>query len=164
MKTFGLHILLAIALAYLFFRYQALLPYTGPVALLVFALFFGLLWLSTAFYKRTYFRKLPGALALALYFIREVFVANMKIAYDIITPRLLVEPTVIAYPLTVTTDLQITLLACMFTLTPGSLSLDVSEDKRFLYVHILYLDSGGVDAYINKLKNGFEHRLLQLTA
>jgi multicomponent Na+:H+ antiporter subunit E len=163
MKTFGIHILLAITLAYLFFRYSGLLPYTGPVALLVFAGIFALLWLSALAYHPGYFRKLPKAIGFVFFFIKEVFVANIKIAYDIITPRYRMQPTVIAFPLTVTTDLEITLLACMFTLTPGSLSLDVSEDKKFLFVHVLYLDKGGVEEIIHKLKWGFERRLLTLT-
>jgi multicomponent Na+:H+ antiporter subunit E len=38
---------------------------------------------------------------------------------------------VIALPLDAKTDLEITILASLISLTPGTLSLDVSEDKRF---------------------------------
>lgn len=155
--------LLAIALAYLFFRFSGLLPYTAPIAMLLFGFFFMLLWLSTAAYQPVYFRKLPRAFGFLFYFLKEVFVANIKIAYDILTPRLRMQPTVIAFPLSVKSNVEITLLACMFTLTPGSLSLDVSEDRKILWVHVLYLEEGGTDQIIQKMKTGFERRLLALT-
>lgn len=149
--------------AYLFFRYTELLPHTAITSMLIFGLVFGLLWLLSAVHDTAYFRKLPLAMGLLLYFLKEVFMANIKIAYDIITPSFRLRPTVIAFPLTVKTDLEITVLACMFTLTPGSLSLDVSKDRKILYVHVLYLQEGGVEALIEKLKNGFERRLIALT-
>lgn len=98
-----------------------------------------------------------------LYFLKEMFVANIKIAYDIVTPRLFMQPCVIAFPLDAKTDLEITLLACMITLTPGTLSLDVSADKKILYIHALYIGEGGEEGLIQSLKKGFEQRILKLT-
>ncbi|AHM60100.1 monovalent cation/H+ antiporter subunit E [Flammeovirgaceae bacterium 311] len=163
MKTFSLHTIIALVLSYLFFRYGSLIPYTATTSVLVFIVVFTLLWLSAAAYHFSYFRKLPKAISFLLFFLKEVFVANLKIAYDIITPRYRMRPTVIALPLTAKTNVEITLLACMITLTPGSLTLDVSEDKKILWVHILYLEEGGVEEIVHNLKWGFERRLLELT-
>lgn len=163
MKTFGLHIIISMLSAYLFFRFGGLIQHTALTSVLMFLIMFGLLWLLTAAYDTTYFRKLPKAIGFLIYFLKEVLMANIKIAYDIITPRFSLRPTVIAFPLSVKTDLEITILACMFTLTPGSLSLDVSKDRKILYVHVLYLQEGGVEALIEKLKYGFERRLIALT-
>ncbi|WP_224995782.1 Na+/H+ antiporter subunit E [Cesiribacter sp. SM1] len=163
MKTFSIHIVIAIALSYLFFDYSSLLPYNAATALLVFLVFILLLWLSAVFYHPSYFRKLPKAMAFLFFFLKEMFVANIKIAYEIITPRYRMQPTVVALPLSARTDVEITLLAAMITLTPGTLSLDVSDDKKILWVHVLYLEEGGAEEIVQKLKWGFERRLLELT-
>jgi multicomponent Na+:H+ antiporter subunit E len=163
MKLFTLHSLLSAVFTYLFFSYSTLLPFNATTAMLVVILLFAILWLLSVLYHPAYFRKLPKALSLLLYFLKEMFVANIKIAFDIITPRLYMRPTVIAYPLLAKTDLEISLLACMITLTPGTLSLDVSEDKQTLYIHALYLGKDGEEGLIQSLRTGFEHRILALT-
>jgi len=63
-------------------------------------------------------------------------------------------------PLTIKSDLGITFLANMISLTPGTLSLDVSNDKKVLYVHSMYITDR--DEFINGIKNGFEKRILEI--
>jgi multicomponent Na+:H+ antiporter subunit E len=164
MKTFGFHFFLALVLAYLFFLFTDLLPYNASTGLVVFLAIFSLLWLSSAAYHPSYFRKVPKAISFLGFFLKEVFVANVKIAVDILTPRYRMQPTVIAYPLSVQTDVEIMLLACIITLTPGTLSIDVSKDRKTLYIHALYFGKGGVEGLKKSFKTGFERRLMQLTA
>jgi len=71
-------------------------------------------------------------------------------------------PGVVAIPLDARTDVEITLLANLITLTPGSVSLDLSEDRRVLYVHAMYIVDGDVDAYRRSVKEGLERRVLEL--
>ncbi len=71
-------------------------------------------------------------------------------------------PGVVAIPLDARTDAEITLLANLITLTPGSVSLDLSEDRRVLYVHAMYIVGGDVDAYRRSVKEGLERRVLEL--
>ena len=71
-------------------------------------------------------------------------------------------PGVVAIPLDARTDAEITLLANLITLTPGSVSLDLSEDRRVLYVHAMYIDGGDVEAYVRSVKEGLERRVLEL--
>ncbi len=71
-------------------------------------------------------------------------------------------PGVIAIPLEARTDVEITLLANLITLTPGSVSLDLSEDRRVLYIHAMYIDGGDVEAYRRSVKEGLERRVLEL--
>ncbi|MCC7423674.1 MAG: Na+/H+ antiporter subunit E [Planctomycetaceae bacterium] len=73
-----------------------------------------------------------------------------------------ITPGVIAIPLDVRTDAEITLLANLITLTPGSVSLDLSADRRTLYVHAMYIDGGDVEAYRRSVKEGLERRVLEL--
>jgi multicomponent Na+:H+ antiporter subunit E len=71
-------------------------------------------------------------------------------------------PGVVAIPLDARTDVEIALLANLITLTPGSVSLDLSEDRRVLYVHAMYIDGGDVEAYRRSVKEGLERRVLEL--
>jgi multicomponent Na+:H+ antiporter subunit E len=48
----------------------------------------------------------------------------------------------------------------MISLTPGTLSLDVSADRKILYIHAMYIDD--VNAVRRKIKDGFERRVLEV--
>ena len=93
-------------------------------------------------------------------FARELILSAVKVAWLALQPRLRLRPAIIAYPLTVTTDTQITLLANLITLTPGTLSVDVSDDRRWLYVHAI--DIATRDALIGDIAAGFETRVLEV--
>lgn len=72
-----------------------------------------------------------------VYFIRILVKSNWTVAKIILTPGWTQRPRIVRYPVAHMTDLQITLLANVITLTPGTLSLDVSDDRRWLYVHCM---------------------------
>jgi multicomponent Na+:H+ antiporter subunit E len=94
------------------------------------------------------------------FFLWELLKANLEVAYDVITPTLHMKPGIVAVPLSAETDMEITLLANLISLTPGTLSLDVSKDKKVLYVHGMYIRDK--DAFIQGIKDGFEKRLLDI--
>ncbi len=96
-----------------------------------------------------------------LFFFYELIKANLQVAFDVITPPFYMKPGIIRYPLDAKSDIEITLLANLISLTPGTLSLDVSDDKSALYIHAMYLKDE--EEFIHSIKNGFERRLLQIT-
>ena len=98
-----------------------------------------------------------------LFFLFELVKSSLRVAVDVLHPRLLerVEPGIIGIPLDVESDVEITLLANIITLTPGTLSLDVSEDKRTLYIHSMY-GAGDPDSVRREIKNGLERRVLEV--
>jgi multicomponent Na+:H+ antiporter subunit E len=99
-------------------------------------------------------------LSLLLLFVRELIASALKVAWLVVQPRLKIRPAIIAYPLTVTTDLQITLLANLITLTPGTLSVDVSADRKTLYVHAIDMESK--EDLIGSIAAGFERKILEV--
>lgn len=122
---------------------------------------FLILWVSrTALGGSKYFNKIPITLKFLFYFIKELIKANLIVAYDIITPKDYMKPGIVAIPLDAKTDLEITLFANLITLTPGTLSLDVSNDKKTLYVHGLYVKDA--ESFRRELKEGLEKRLLEV--
>jgi len=60
----------------------------------------------------------------------------------------------------VKSDIEITLFANLVTLTPGTLSLDVSPDRGTLFVHALYVKDA--EQFRRELKNGLEKRLIEV--
>ena len=120
-----------------------------------------ILWVSKAALGGTkYFKKIPKAIGFFFYFVKELIVANLKVAFDIITPKDYMQPGIVAVPLDAETDMEITLLANLITLTPGTLSLDVSKDKKVLYIHTLYLED--IEKFRSEIKDGMEKRLLEV--
>ncbi len=129
-----------------------------------FWLSFGIMWIARIEGEAPntkYFVVIPRLVAFVLYFLYELLKANLQVAYEVMTPKLNMKPGIVQVPLDVTSDLEITLLANLITLTPGTLSLDVSTDKKVLYVHTMYVTDK--ESFIKSIKNGFEKRILQLT-
>jgi multicomponent Na+:H+ antiporter subunit E len=107
-----------------------------------------------------YFDKVGQVISLLGFFLWELLLANLRVAYDVLTPRHHMRPGVIAVPLDVETDNEITMLSNLLTLTPGTLSLDVSVDRKVLYVHAMYIDDA--EEVRRKIKDGFERRVLEV--
>ncbi len=162
MRSFIIHIVIALLLTFLAF-YLTALPGTGLMYLGTFIGCITISWPLMAFIGKSYFKKVPVFMGLIVYFIKELFDANLKIAYDVLTPTLHMQPAVFALELDAKTDLEITLLSNLVTLTPGTLCLDISEDKKFMYIHAIYFSETSIDALKAHIKNGFEKKILQLT-
>ncbi|MFC2188139.1 Na+/H+ antiporter subunit E [Fulvivirgaceae bacterium LMO-SS25] len=109
---------------------------------------------------RSYFTKLPKFVSFLFFFLYELIKANIQVAYEVITPKLNMTPGIVKFPLSAETDMEITLLANLISLTPGTLSLDVTEDKKYLYVHSMYIENK--ETFIADIKNGFERKLLEV--
>jgi len=72
------------------------------------------------------------------FYLGEVVVSNFRVAMDVVSPRPRISPGIVAVPLGDLTDRQIWFLATFLTMTPGTLSLEVDEVARKLYLHCLY--------------------------
>ncbi|OJF95869.1 Na+/H+ antiporter subunit E [Pararhizobium antarcticum] len=90
-------------------------------------------------------------------FFRELALSAIKVAVLVVQPKMRLKPGIFAFPLSLTRDFEITLLANLITLTPGTLSVDVSADRRLLYVHAL--DCSDPAAAKRDIANGFERRI-----
>jgi multicomponent Na+:H+ antiporter subunit E len=109
---------------------------------------------------RRYFNRVPKTIGFVFFFLYEMIVANIQVAYDVITPKYFFKPGIVRYPLDASTDIEINLLSTMISMTPGTLILDISEDKKSLYIHVMYLKDK--ETFIAQLKNGFEKKLLEI--
>lgn len=120
-----------------------------------------MLWLvQRAIGPSNYFSKVAQFLAFIRFFAWELLLANLRVAYSVLLPRGRLRSGIIAVPLDVQTDTEITLLVNLITLTPGTLSLDLSDDRRVLYVHALHVED--VQEFRRQIKQGFERRVQEL--
>ncbi len=107
-----------------------------------------------------YVRKVSQVLGFLGFVLWDIFTASLAIAWIIIQPKLQIRPGIIAIPLDVETDVEIVVVANLLTLSPGSLSLDVSSDRRTLYVHAMTLDDAGT--FSAGVKNNLERRVSEV--
>ena len=107
-----------------------------------------------------YLVRLGRLIGLTLFFIKELVIANLRVAYEVLTPGYQMQPAIIAIPLDTRSDFSITVLANLITLTPGTLSLDVSPDNDVLYVHAMYVKD--VDLFRRDIKANFERRVMEV--
>jgi multicomponent Na+:H+ antiporter subunit E len=153
---FLLNVLLALA-------WVALTGQFNPANLVLgFGLGYGMLWVAQrATEPSPYFGKVRKVIGFVLFFVWELVKANLQVAYYVLVSHKRMRPGVIAVPLDARTDAEITLLSNLITLTPGTLSLDVSADRRVLYIHSMTLGDDP-DRFRRGIKEGFERRLLEV--
>jgi multicomponent Na+:H+ antiporter subunit E len=104
-----------------------------------------------------------GAVVLVCAFSRDLVVSSVQVAKAVLGPRSLVTPRFITVPLTkARSDLEITLVANYITLTPGTLTVDVSRDRSRLLVHALQGGETG-DEIRADICEGIETRVVRVT-
>ncbi|HLT51403.1 MAG TPA: Na+/H+ antiporter subunit E [Arenibacter sp.] len=108
---------------------------------------------------KRYFYRVPKIIGFAFYFLYEMMVANLQVAYDVITPKYFFKPGIVRFPLKATSDLEINLLSMFISLTPGTILLDVSEDKKSIVIHVMYLDDR--EKFISRMQNS-ERKILDI--
>jgi multicomponent Na+:H+ antiporter subunit E len=98
------------------------------------------------------------------FYLKELILSNITMAADVLRPKMTMRPAVVAIPLERQTnsDVELTLLANLISLTPGTLSIDFSADRSILYVHTMDIPGGDLDAFRAKLKHDFERRVLEV--
>lgn len=103
--------------------------------------------------------RIPLIIRFLGFFMKELVQANLRVAFDIVTPPWHMQPGVIAMPLSARTEMEITMVANLISLTPGTLSLDVSDDRKVLYIHAMFLDD---EEELRRNLKEMEHRALEL--
>lgn len=106
-----------------------------------------------------YFYRIPKVIGFGFYFLYEMVSANIQVAYDVITPNYFFKPGIVSFPLEARTDLEINFIAMFISLTPGTLILDVSEDKKFIFIHVMYLRNR--EKFIARMRHS-EKKILEI--
>ncbi|WP_422364817.1 Na+/H+ antiporter subunit E [Pelagibius sp.] len=154
MNVFALNVFLAVSWAAL------VGSFTLANLLIGYGIGYVALWIASPLFGRNaYFVRVWRVLRLIVLFIYELVVSSLQVVWDVITPTHLSRPGIIALPLDAEKDLEILLVANLISLTPGSLSLDLSPDRKTLYVHAMFVDDAEV--LRKALKSGIERSVLE---
>lgn len=97
---------------------------------------------------------------LAVLFFADLTVSGCRVAIAAFGPNAGMSGDIVRFPLDVRSDMQITLLANLICLTPGTLVLDVEDDRSALLVHIMFADDS--DEIGRDLKTGLETRIREI--
>ena len=106
-----------------------------------------------------YFGKSMRMASLFLLFLKELALSALRVAALVLKPNMDVHPGIFAFELTIDRDFEIALLANLITLTPGTLSVDVSPDRKFLFVHAI--DCSDIEGAKRDIADGFERKILE---
>lgn len=115
-------------------------------------LLLGLTSRSVAF--EGYAGKAWGMIRFGMYFVRVLIVANLQIAWEILTPRHNISPRIVRFDVTGLTPVQRAVMVNLINLTPGTLVVGINKDETTLYVHCMYAaDRAAAINDLNYLKN-----------
>lgn len=85
--------------------------------------------------------RLFAFISFLLFYSVEVVKSNLRVAFDVLTPRHRMQPGILAIDVSGMTDRQLLFMANFITMTPGTLGLDFSPDHDKLYIHAMYVDA-----------------------
>ena len=108
-----------------------------------------------------YFRRIIAIIKLIGLFSYELILANIDVIKIVLSPKMNIKPGIIAVPTVLKTEWEVTLLASLISLTPGTLSMDFSEDGKTIYVHSIHVPDK--EEAIKQIHNTFERAILEVT-
>ncbi|OZM57781.1 Na+/H+ antiporter subunit E [Lottiidibacillus patelloidae] len=108
-----------------------------------------------------YFKRVYAIVYLIFLFLKELILANIEVLKLVYKPKMTLEPGIFALPTELKTNWEITLLANLITLTPGTLSVTLSNDNKLIYIHAV--DISDVEDTIKQIKDSFEKAIMEVT-
>jgi multicomponent Na+:H+ antiporter subunit E len=154
MNLFAINLLIAggwVAVSGSFDFVSLLLGYGGG--------FLGLYAARHLFDGTQYFRRTFAVIGLVVYFLYDLVRSSVAVVWAIMTPSMYSRPQLLRMPLDAKEDLEIMLTGNLITLTPGTLTVDVDPDRKFLLIHAMFVDDP--NETIADLKNGMERKVLE---
>ena len=106
------------------------------------------------------FGRLHGVPRLALVLLRDMVVANFTVARQVLGPEEKLRPGFVWIPLEIRNIHGIAALTSFITLTPGTVSSELSDDRRFLLVHVL--DMANAENVVRDIKQRYERPLMEI--
>ena len=92
--------------------------------------------------------------------ILDVFRSNIRVTWLILTQSQRLHPVLVKVPLTIQDTYGIATLAATISYTPGTVAVDVSDDRTHLLVHVFHTHDP--HAVVRDLKERYERRLLEI--
>lgn len=122
----------------------------------------GILFFMHRFFgTRFYLRRVYAVVRLLFIFVWELIQSSAVVLRQILSPRLKIEPGIFKYETILRSDVEITMLSMLLTLTPGSVVMEVTPESDALYIHAMDVQESR-QGLIKQLKN-FEKAIMEVT-
>jgi len=108
-----------------------------------------------------YFRRVIAIFKLLILFTYKLVLSNIDVTKIVLSPKMDIQPGIIAVPTKLKTDWEVTLLANLISLTPGTLTMNFSENGRILYVHSVNVPDK--EKAIKEIHESFERAIMEVT-
>ena len=102
-------------------------------------------------------RPLPKLLCVTLW---DILMSNIRVALQVLGPEKNIHPGFVWVPLDIANIHGIAALTSIITLTPGTVSSSLSDDRRYLLVHVLNLDDA--ERVVRQIKTRYEAPLMEI--
>ena len=102
-------------------------------------------------------RRILAAIGYVVYFLGQMALANLDVMLRVLRLRVPVNPGIVRASLAPAEERARSIVANSITLTPGTLTVDMTEDS--IYVHWISLPRGDAAARTQKMVDGFARRL-----
>lgn len=109
---------------------------------------------------QSYTDRVRRIFSFSLFFLKELVMSSLWVTVQVLSPTIKMTPAVVSVPLDIQSDAGITLLGNLITLTPGTLTLEVAEDRSQIFIHAMHVDD--VAAFRQEIKQGFERRIIEV--
>ncbi|GEK32960.1 Na+/H+ antiporter subunit E [Kurthia sibirica] len=108
-----------------------------------------------------YLRKIWSIIKLITLFLKELIVSSAVVLKQIMSPKLNITPGIFTYETKLTSNLEITALALLLTLTPGSVVMELSPEGRVFYIHAMDIEQSKMDVIASMER--FERAIKEVT-
>lgn len=88
----------------------------------------------------------------------ELIVSSVQVAWDVLTIKPMSVPAIIKIKLDCKTDIEKMLLSNLISLTPGTLVINLSDDKEYLYIHAMF--ARDIEAVKQDIKEKLEPKVM----
>ncbi|HEY4554448.1 MAG TPA: Na+/H+ antiporter subunit E [Bacillaceae bacterium] len=113
------------------------------------------------FNSRFYLYRVMAVIKLLFIFLRELLLSNLAVLKVVLNPKLDIRPGIFALETQLTAEWEVTLLANLITLTPGTLVVDISPDNKTLYIHAMDIED--VDVAAEDIRCSFEKAIMEVS-
>ncbi|EAD4561919.1 Na+/H+ antiporter subunit E [Listeria monocytogenes] len=122
----------------------------------IFLLFFMRRFLGSRFYLFRLF----VLVKLVFRFLHDLIVSTVHVSRIVLKKDMNIRPGIFRYDTTLETDWEVTMLALLITLTPGTLSIDISDDYKAIYVHSLHVPN--IEEEIATIRKSYEGAIMEV--
>lgn len=108
-----------------------------------------------------YMKKIWSICKLLLLFLKELTLSSVAVLKQICSPKLNIKPGIFTYETKLEGNIEITALALLLTLTPGSVVMEIAEDGQLFYIHAIDIEQSKAD--VIRSMGSFEKAIMEVT-